>query len=75
MSDQELEIQAEADEILENEEEVISSEAEELDEKAATKKEAKASFGDPSEVPEPDTKKTDEKKKGKGDSAEKVKKE
>ena len=75
MSDQELEMQAEADEILEYEEEGIDSEAEELDEKAATKKEAKASFGDPSEVPEPDTKKTDEKKKGKGDSAEKVKKE
>ena len=39
MSDQELEIQNEADEILEKEEEVISSKAEELDEKASVKKE------------------------------------
>ena len=39
MSDQELEIQNEADEILEREEEVISSKAEELDEKASVKKE------------------------------------
>ena len=73
MSDQELEIQAEADEILETEavEEVIEEDGD-LQEKKSVK-EFKSSAGDPSEIPDPDTKKTDEKPKGKGEPAPKTK--
>ena len=79
MSDQELEIQTEADEILEAEavEEVIESDEQEQEEsdlqEKKSVKEFKASHGDPSEVPDPDSKKTDEKPKGKGESAPKTK--
>jgi hypothetical protein len=41
--------------------------AEGLDTEDENLLEFKASMGDPSELPEPSTKKTDEKKKGKGD--------
>lgn len=65
MSDKELELQE--DDNLNNEEEVVlETKDEELDE-------AKASYGDPSEVPEPSTTKTDEKPKGKGDPMPKTK--
>lgn len=64
------ELQAAEDEVLEtSEEEVIEDSVEdgsELEE-GEDVQEFKASFGDPSEVPGPQTKKTDEKKKGKGD--------
>lgn len=79
MSDQEQEIQAEADEILEAEavEEVIESDEQEQDDgdlqEKKSVKEFKASHGDPSEVPDSDAKKTDEKPKGKGEAAPKTK--
>ena len=64
MSEQELEVMEDAEEVLETPEEI--SEDEDL-------LEFKADHGDPSEVPDPTTAKTDEKPKGKGDAMPKTK--
>jgi hypothetical protein len=50
----------------------IEMDAEVLDTEDESLLEFKASLGDPSEVPDPSAKKTDEKKKGKGDPMPKV---
>ena len=64
MSEQDIEVIEDAEEMLETPEEI--SEDEDL-------LEFKASHGDPSEVPEPSTQKTDEKPKGKGEAMPKTK--